>query len=1082
MVEAVSSNPLVNSKNTFTLSDDFISTYKRRKPPFGFNGLGELVYLRTYSRLKADGNNERWWETVRRVVEGTYSMQKRWIRANHSGWDDEQAQRSAEEMYDRMWNMKFLPPGRGLWAMGSPLTEERGLFAALLNCAFVSTDTIAKDLSESFCFLMDASMLGIGVGFDTKGAGQLTIHAPIVKNYNNTGDLPNLYQIPDTREGWVESVRLILDSYFKPNQLEVWPLYEAVRPAGRPIKGFGGVSAGPEPLQELHNAIKGIFDKCVGKAITATNIVDVMNLIGKCVVAGNVRRCLPKGTLVHTNTGLVPIEQIRPGMLVKTSDGFAPVSELVAQGEQSVWAVRTQLGDFHCTARHRMAVMTDVGEYEWRRAKDLQAGDRLVFVEGGVDGTPTQLPSWSYSRPKHSTTCKDITVPPLDAGAAWLLGLIQGDGYVAAYHAANGFNAHVGIATCDAYPELRVRAATELQRYGVHVSIIAHVGEACARVNAQSKQLAWYLDEHLKRPNEPLRVPSYIMQGMREIRAAFVAGLFDADGTRKSRPLVAAASVYMEYLRDIQAVLASLGIPSRVGLHRPAKGTWQALYHLNIVGERAIQLFEKIVVPYSSKYGSISSDRRRSGYDYGFPSSWVAETVEYGGAWDPTATQMVVATAVRCGVDIKGLIPISVIEVVPDVSLVDTYDITVPGANEFVCQEGLLVHNTAEIVFGDATSEEYLNLKNYAKNPHRKAYGWTSNNSVFAELGMDYEPAAQRVRDNGEPGFAWLQNMRAYSRMGDRPDNKDKRVAGGNPCLEQSLESYEACCLVETFPARHESLDDFQRTLKFAFLYAKTVTLAPTPWAKTNKVQMRNRRIGCSMSGVVQAIAKIGIGEFRKWCEDGYKTIQSWDEIYSEWFAVPRSVKITSIKPSGTVSLLAGATPGMHFPEARTYVRRVRLSRYSELVEPLQAAGYVLEPAVGSEETTLVVTIPVKIREQIRTVHEVSMWEQLSLAAFLQRYWADNQVSCTVSFNPDTEGSQIVHALNHFQFQLKGVSFLPRLAQGAYAQMPYEEITDAEYERLSAQLQPVSFRHVANEEADVERFCDGSSCTLPVSA
>ena len=66
----------------FKLSDKFIDKYKRKKAPFGFNGLGELVYMRTYSRIKEDGKNERWWETVQRVVEGTYQMQKNHIYLN----------------------------------------------------------------------------------------------------------------------------------------------------------------------------------------------------------------------------------------------------------------------------------------------------------------------------------------------------------------------------------------------------------------------------------------------------------------------------------------------------------------------------------------------------------------------------------------------------------------------------------------------------------------------------------------------------------------------------------------------------------------------------------------------------------------------------------------------------------------------------------------------------------------------------------------------------------------------------------------------------------------------------------------
>ena len=656
----------------FALSDNFIDGYKRKKPPFGFNGLGELVYMRTYSRIKDDGKNEMWWETCQRVVEGTYNMQKKWIESHHLGWNAWQAQRSAQEMYDRMFNMKFLPPGRGLWAMGTPITEERGLYAALNNCAFVSTDNLKEDLSKPFCFLMDASMVGVGVGFDTKGAEQFVVRGPKSDREVET------YVIPDTREGWVESVRRLLDSYF----LGITPVdfdYTKIREEGAPIKGFGGVSSGYKPLKEVHDSIRGCLDKNVGEPITITTIVDIMNLIGKCVVAGNVRR-------------------------------------------------------------------------------------------------------------------------------------------------------------------------------------------------------------------------------------------------------------------------------------------------------------------------------------------------------------------------------------------------------------------TAEIVFGDPQSEEYINLKNYKKNPEREMYGWTSNNSVFAELGQDYTDIAERIKDNGEPGLAWLDNMKHYSRMKNGGDNKDHRVAGGNPCLEQSLESYELCCLVETFPHNHDSLEDYLTTLKYAYLYAKTVTLGKTHWPETNRVMLRNRRIGCSVSGIAQFITHRGQGELRNWLEGGYNKLQEYDKKYSDWFAVPRSIKTTSVKPSGTVSLLAGSTPGLHYPESRFYIRRIRLSNMSPLIKPLEKAGYTIEPAFGSEDSTVVIEVPVDVGEGIRTVSEVPMWEQMALAAFMQRYWADNQVSCTVTFDPETEGGQIATALNYFQYQLKGISFLPKLELGAYKQMPYEEITEKEYNNMVKKLSFLSFRQVKGNEAEIDKFCNNDTCEIDLEA
>ena len=653
----------------FSLSENFVNKYKRKRPPFGFNGLGELVYMRTYSRIKQNGKNERWWETVKRVVEGTYTMQKKWIEQHSLGWNAWQAQRSAQEMYDKIFNMKFLPPGRGLWAMGTPITEEKNLYAALNNCAFVSTSTLKDDYAKPFCFLMDASMLGVGVGFDTKGEGEIVIKGP---NVNKKQDE---YTIPDTREGWVESLKRLIDSYFNGTAGLIFD-YSKVRGAGLPIKGFGGVSSGPEPLKELHINTAKILEKNLGTPITVTTIVDLMNLIGKCVVAGNVRR-------------------------------------------------------------------------------------------------------------------------------------------------------------------------------------------------------------------------------------------------------------------------------------------------------------------------------------------------------------------------------------------------------------------TAEIVFGDPKSEEYLNLKNYKVNPHREQYGWTSNNSVFAELGMDYTDICERITDNGEPGVAWLDNMKGYSRMQNGKDNIDHRASGGNPCLEQTLESYELCCLVETFPYRHRSLSDYLKTLKYAYLYAKTVTLGKTHWPDTNRVMLRNRRIGCSVSGVAQFITARGQHKLRKWLEKGYNEIQTLDKMYSDWLAVPRSIKTTSVKPSGTVSLLAGATPGMHYPESRFYIRRMRLSKMSHLIDPLKQAGYTIEPAFGSEDTTVVVEVPVDAGKGIRTAKELSIWEQFSLAAFLQRHWADNQVSCTATFDPDTEGTQLPHVLNYYQYRLKGISLLPRLKSGAaYKQMPYEAITNQEYRSKVKNLKYLSFVGVKGEEAEVDKFCNNDVCEI----
>ena len=306
-------------------------------------------------------------------------------------------------------------------------------------------------------------------------------------------------------------------------------------------------------------------------------------------------------------------------------------------------------------------------------------------------------------------------------------------------------------------------------------------------------------------------------------------------------------------------------------------------------------------------------------------------------------------------------------------------------------------------------------------------------------------------------------------------DNKDIRANGGNPCLEQTLESYEMCCLVETFPTRHTDINDFTRTLKYAYLFAKTVTLGKCHWAETNRVQLRNRRIGTSVSGVAQFLENNSLDTLKQWLREGYTTIRKYDDIYSEWLAIPKSIKVTSVKPSGTVSLLAGSTPGIHFPESNYYIRRVRFSKNSDLLPSIVAGGYKVEEAMDNPETTCIVEIPV-FAGNCKTINQVTIWEQLLLAAFLQEHWADNQVSCTVTFK-EWERNQIKTALDYFQYKLKGVSFLPKTDGISYPQMPYEEITKEQYDTLMKNIVEFNSDNIT-EDSKPELFCDNESCII----
>ncbi len=276
---------------------------------------------------------------------------------------------------------------------------------------------------------------------------------------------------------------------------------------------------------------------------------------------------------------------------------------------------------------------------------------------------------------------------------------------------------------------------------------------------------------------------------------------------------------------------------------------------------------------------------------------------------------------------------------------------------------------------------------------------------------------------------------------------------------------------METFPAKHDTLEDYLQTLKIAYLYGKTVTLSNTHWPETNAKMLKNRRIGLSQSGVVQAFNKHGRRTMYDWCDKAYDEVKAMDEEYSNWLCIPKSVRMTSIKPSGTVSLLNGSTPGIHFPEDEYYIRRIRFSGDSEILPELEKAGYNIEADVYSPNT-MCVEFPVHEPYFMKGKRDISMWEQLEIAAQYQHYWADNSVSITVTFKPE-EATQIRAALELYESRLKAVSFL-KYEETGYKQAPYEPISIETYEQMINSITPIQ-RLETTSGGSGTKICDGES-------
>ncbi len=377
-----------------------------------------------------------------------------------------------------------------------------------------------------------------------------------------------------------------------------------------------------------------------------------------------------------------------------------------------------------------------------------------------------------------------------------------------------------------------------------------------------------------------------------------------------------------------------------------------------------------------------------------------------------------------------------------------------------VCVVAGNVRRSAEIALGSVDDKSFLELKDYSKNPERAEIGWISNNTVVLDKSEDFEKIpviAEHIRDNGEPGIMNLINVQKYARYGE--ESKDN-ASLANPCSEIPLESFELCNLSEVFPSRCMNEDDFYEALEFATFYASTVSLLPTHRPETNKIILRNRRIGVSISGIADMLDIHGTAELTRRLRKGYRLVRTVNHKLATEADIPVSIRVTTVKPSGSISQLVGCSAGMHFPTFQYAIRRMRVGNTSNICKVLKAAGVPYQDDHYSANTT-VFEFPVD-HGKTRNATVVSAWEQFSILAMLQREWSDNMVSCTIYFDPKTEGAQIEDMLRQFVSLIKSVSMLPHSHRGAYKQMPYEGLTKEQYEARLAEMPLIDWNTFAN--------------------
>lgn len=293
---------------------------------------------------------------------------------------------------------------------------------------------------------------------------------------------------------------------------------------------------------------------------------------------------------------------------------------------------------------------------------------------------------------------------------------------------------------------------------------------------------------------------------------------------------------------------------------------------------------------------------------------------------------------------------------------------------------------------------------------------------------------------------------------------------------EIPLESYEYCNLAEIFPTRCNTYEEMEEAAILATIYTSTVSLLPTHWSYSNAVIARNRRVGVSISGITEQTARTSVTDFIKKCRALYKVVRKTNQKLAKENGVPESLRCTTVKPSGTISQLVGVSSGVHHNTYKYCIRRMRMNANVKLTQQLKDAGYQHEIDKKAGEGTIIFSFPLH-QGEARTAEEVSVWEQASNLSMMQREWSDNSVSCTLYFNPKTEGHDLEHVLAQYAPLIKSLSCLPHTEEGVYEQAPYEKITKEKYEEMLASIKPINI--AGNDDIAVfTRGCDGDSCDI----
>lgn len=385
------------------------------------------------------------------------------------------------------------------------------------------------------------------------------------------------------------------------------------------------------------------------------------------------------------------------------------------------------------------------------------------------------------------------------------------------------------------------------------------------------------------------------------------------------------------------------------------------------------------------------------------------------------------------------------------------------------------VRRSAQIAIGDADDVEYLLAKRWDLGNIPSWRAMSNNSVVCHDIGDLHDFFWDGYEGKGEPyGLINLKLSRKIGRLGET-QYPDPKVQGYNPCAEQSLADGETCCLAEVFLPNISSKEELLDVCTLLYRINKHSLALQCHQKVTEAIVHENMRMGIGITGVLQATE-----EQKSWLSETYGKIREYDNEYSAKNGFNKSIKLTTVKPSGTLSLLPGVTPGCHPAYARFMIRRIRISSNHALVQVCKDHGYHVEYQQnfdGSEDhSTVVVSFPFRHPDHAVLAKDMTAISQLETVKWLQEVWSDNSVSCTVYYRPEELPEIKKYLKKNYKTNHKSLSFLLHSEHG-FKQAPLEEITEEQYNEMVANTRTITAIDEANIGLD-DAECASGACPI----